>query len=148
MAKQDTEMTALAKVDEMIAAAQGMVVSGTSKALATAFEGQIIEEVVKLEDGQLLKGIYLGPGGSLDVTDPSTGETRPLNTWKVRHPANRQIVALLLGCAKLNRFFGGVPVGSAVTILRRGSVRSNAGRVVNDFVTAHTPPAETAVAAG
>ncbi len=141
MAKQKEESTALATVDEMVAAAQGMVKSGTSAALLSAFQGMVIEEVVSLEEGRMLNGLYLGPGGPLDVTDPSTGEVRPLNTWRVQHPTNKQVVALLLGCAKLNRFFGGCPVGSKVTIVRRGTVKSRAGRVVNDYVTGHIPPA-------
>lgn len=142
MAKKDTnaETTVLATVDEKLAAAQGMIQKGTSANLQAGFEGMIIEEVVKLDDGQMMRGIYRGPGGTVDVTNPATGEVGPVGTWRVQHPTNEQVVALILGCAKLNRFFGGIPIGSEVTIVRRGSVRSNSGRVVNDYVTGHIPP--------
>lgn len=134
--------TTLATVDDLLAAAQGMTTKATAATLGRAFEGMIVEEIVKIEEGQTMQGIFLGAGGATEVADPQTGEIRPLGTWRIQHPKNPQIVALVLDCAKLRRFFGGIPVGSRVTLYRRGAVRSAKGRVVNDYLCAHVPPAK------
>lgn len=101
---------------------------------ASWLKGVQVEKIVPLADGQGVRGAFLGAGGPVEISDPLTGEVRPLGTWRVRVAAS--VVIRLLDSARLRSDLCNLPTdGSAhVRIMRVGSVDTKRGRRVTDYV--------------
>lgn len=83
-----------------------------ARALASN-KGFHIEQVVPLRQGDSVDGIYVGPGGDIQLKDDSL-----IPSWKVA--LTPQVTAILVGTYKLNQFFRGTPIGMRVIIEHKG----------------------------
>lgn len=145
MSKNDTKGTGLStelkSAEEIMAAAGQMVTKATSNTIQRAYGGMTIEQIVKVEEGQTITGIYRGLGPVVDVADPQDPNVmRPLQTFKIANIANPKVVALLLDSAQLGRFLRALPVGSKVSCTKLGQVAGRGGRRVNQWLLGHEPP--------
>jgi len=104
-------------------------------------EGVQLERVVKLEDGQGLRGKFLGAGAFIQTTDMTTGEVKDLPTWRIEVRPNQ--VARLIGTYQLNQAFSIMPPSTLVRVARIGLVETKNKRRVTDYVVAVEKPAAT-----
>lgn len=146
MSKQKETGTALStevlSAEEMMAAAGQMVSKATGAKIKSAYADLVIEQVVKIEDGQTITGIYRGLGPMIDVADPQDPSVqRPLQSYRIANEHNPKVVALVLHSAQLGRFLQSIPVGSRVAMTRLGQVAATGSRRVNQWLLGHTPPA-------
>ena len=111
-------------------------------------EGIKIERIVTLEAGQGVRGMYLGIGPTVEVTDPVTGEVRDLPTRRIE--VKKDIVVRLLDTSQLKRELDATPVGTRLRIIKLGQVDTRKGRRVNDFIVAPetTQPAANGTQSG
>lgn len=83
-----------------------------ARALASN-KGFHIEQVVPLRQGDSVDGIYVGPGGDIQLKDDSL-----IPSWKVA--LTPQVTVILVGTYKLNQFFRGTPIGTRVIVEHKG----------------------------
>lgn len=102
-------------------------------------EGIKIERIVTLDNGQGVRGEFLGVGPTVEVSDPVTGEVRDLPTWRIE--VKKDIVIRLLDSSQLGREFKTMTVGTRVRVIKLGQVDTRKGRRVNDFIVAPETPA-------
>lgn len=100
-------------------------------------EGIKIERIATLEPGDGIRGIFQGPGPTVEVSDPVTGETRDLGTWRIE--VKPDVVCRLLTSSQLEREFRAIAVGRRVRVIKLGQVATRKGRRVNDFVVGVEP---------
>lgn len=83
-----------------------------ARALASN-KGFHIEQVVPLRQGDSVDGVYVGPGGDIQLKDDSL-----IPSWRVA--LTPQVTAILVGTYKLNQFFRGIPIGTRVIVEHKG----------------------------
>lgn len=101
---------------------------------ATWFTGIKLERIVTLQDGQGIRGHFLGAGGPVDVSDPVTGEVKALGTWRILVAPN--IVCRLLDSAQLRSEFANLRGDGTVRVrvIRVGVAKTGRGRNVTQYV--------------
>ena len=104
---------------------------------ATWLEGIKIARIVKLDDGQGVRGIYMGLGANVEVHDPTTGEVRDVPTHLVE--VRPDVMVRLIESSQLKRELAIVPPGTRVRIMKIGQVDTRRGRRVNDYIVAVEP---------
>lgn len=108
---------------------------------ASWLKGVDIERIVPLADGNGVRGIFLGEGGPVEVTDPDTGEIRALGTWRIR--VQPQLVIRILDSARLRSDLAKLATDGTVRVrvMRLGVKNTSRGRRVTDYVTGVEPSA-------
>lgn len=140
MAKEKT--TALASVPavpatEALTAPDGRALGWVPES-EDAFAGQSVTHMVTLEANAAIRGIFEGPGDSVEMTDPSTGELREVGTWKIR--VAKTVCMQFATSAQLDAKLKSYPIGAVVTIKKLPeSRRSRAGRVVSQYLVSDPP---------
>lgn len=99
---------------------------------ASWLDGITIERIVPLQEGQGVRGIFLGRGPSVEVADPVTGEVRELGTWRIE--VSPGVVIRLLDSARLRSDLAALAPQVKVRIMRLGSVDTKRGRRVTDYI--------------
>jgi hypothetical protein len=98
-------------------------------------DGVQLERLLTLADGQGIRGLFLGAGPLVEMTDPATGEVRPVGTW--RFEVRPGIIVRLLGGARLDAEFKSMEAGKVrVRVARIGQVSTRRGRRVTDYLIA------------
>lgn len=97
-------------------------------------DGVTVERTITLEEGQGIRGRFLGSGPPVELTDPVTGELKELGTWRIELRAG--IVARLLDSARLRVELRSATLGRRVRIARLGTLRTSKGRNVTDYLVA------------
>lgn len=133
MAKKET---ALATNDVNSAMVTGMadpVRKATPADLQSLKErGASFERVIKLaEDGDMIEGVYLGPGVPCETEDQVTKQTKPLPTWRIQLDGGG--VARLLGGYQIDRELPALGEGKRVVIVRVGEEQTRKGNRVTSF---------------
>lgn len=95
--------------------------------------GVNIERVVTLDPGKMVRGLYLGLGPKVELTDPVTGEVRELDTHRIE--VKPGVVARLIESHQLARELPPLQ-GKRVRVMKLGQVSTRKGRRVNDFIVA------------
>lgn len=95
--------------------------------------GVNIERVVTLDAGKMVRGLYLGTGPVVELTDPVTGEVRELQTHRIE--VKPGVVARLIESHQLARELPPLK-GQRVRVMKLGQVSTRKGRRVNDFIVA------------
>ena len=136
----------LSKAIARVQGAQGLqeVISEDSfiEVLSPEFlENVTLERIVKLEDGQGLRGMFLGAGAFIETTSLETGEVVNLPTWRIEVRPSQ--VARLIGTYQLNQAFSIMPPSTMVRVARLGMVETKNKRRVTDYVVAVEKPAKT-----
>lgn len=127
-----TELARMDDVDGPLASGDAITkFSGSAKDLID--EGFSAEVIHTLQDGEAIRGVFAGPGGAVEVSDPNTGELRQLPTWRVRAKDGGLVVSLL-GAAQLNARLAGVAVGTEIFVQRKGKTRTTKGRNCNNYL--------------
>lgn len=113
---------------------------GLKRAGDDAWAGKSVTQMYSLTPDDALCGIFEGKGPDVDMTDPATGEVKPVSSWFIRvSPALR---FQILGASQLDAKLGAYPVGAEVTIQKLAeSRRSRAGRVVSQYLVSDPPVA-------
>lgn len=118
--------------------------TGIRVADASMFDGMDIDQVITLEDGQGVVGIFRGEGDGVEVNrlDAKPGEPTSalLKTWRIEIDTGR--VAQLVSSAQLDRRMPGVPLGAKVSIARLGAGKTRRGTNVTRYIVGVQPTAE------
>jgi hypothetical protein len=129
----DAEVTDLATLAERAADLSTAYVEQID---ASWLKGVAIERIVPLADGQGIRGVFLGAGPPVEVSDPVTGEVRPLGTW--RFQVAPDVVIRLLDSARLKSDLSAFHTDGSVRlrVMRLGQKKTNRGRNVTDYIVA------------
>ena len=137
MAKPKSE-TALAVVSETAIMVNGVALGYVPEG-DDAFAGMSVTEMISLEDGRAIRGIFLGKGDAVEMNDPQTGELRLVDTWKLR--IDKRVCVTFATSAQLDSKLKNYPEGEVVTVQKLAeSRRSRAGRVVSQYRVSDPPP--------
>ena len=100
---------------------------------AESLKGIDLERVVSLDAGQMLRGIYLGTGPNVELTDTVTGEVRELATHRIE--VRPGMIARVIESYQLARELPPLK-GQRVRVIRLNQVSTRKGRRVNEWVVA------------
>ncbi len=87
------------------------------------------------EEGEGVKGIYLGPGAGVEVEDVSTGEMRPVLTWLFEVAPG--VTIALMGNYQINRTMEKAELGTVIQIVRGATERTRKGTQVTPVHVFH-----------
>lgn len=104
------------------------------------FEGVTIERVVPMEDKMGVRGVFLGAGPPVEITDQATGEIRPLGTWRLQ--VAPLVVIRVLDSARLKSEFTGKKDDGSLRcrVMRMGSGKARSGKNFTDYVVGWEAP--------
>lgn len=101
--------------------------------------GLIGEKLVVLKTGDVVRGIYMGPGPSITLMnkrqiDKVTGEVGPptVKTWRIQHASGNFV--RVMGSYQLDQEFPSIPVGTPVQIIHGGQVDTGNGQRANNML--------------
>lgn len=121
------------EIDGPLSVSDTGIVQASPDADLLLADGYSSEMVHTLQDGETIKGVFLGRGGNVEVSDPNTGEMREIPTWRVRSKSGA-VTINLLGASQLNARLAGLVEGTNLVISRRGKSRTARGRNVNNYL--------------
>lgn len=121
---------------------EALVVNGKAMGFLSetedAFEGVAVSHMVSLGDIPGIRGIFEGPGETVEMADPADGSMREVPTWRVRVAKN--VCFQFATSAQLDAKLKAYPIGEVVTIKKLPeSRRSRAGRVVSQYLVSDPP---------
>jgi hypothetical protein len=117
------------------------------RAGAKDFDGQTIERIVPMQEGDSIRGVFQGPGEPLEMADANTGEIRVLGTWRVlvaHLPGGGQAIAVLISSSQLEREFArfkredGTWEKPFITVVRGPQIDTRGGRRVTQYLVGRT----------
>ncbi len=103
-------------------------------AMMNSGEFEFAPQVLSMEEGQMVAGILEGNGPDAEITDPQSGEVRPVPTWIIATPDGSARVSILSSAQlekKLPPFIGG-----HVRIVRGKDLKTSNNRRVTDYLVA------------
>ena len=137
MAKQSTE---IARKDDVQSVALSKL-NSAEFAKEMVSRGFGTEQYYKMQEGDKLLGIYLGPGADAEMRPDENGEIKFLKTWRI-NPIDIEtrksfgITVRLQGSHELNQFFSELPAGTVFGLENAGKVQIGLRQVTkyNKFV--------------
>jgi hypothetical protein len=99
---------------------------------AETLKGYQLEHVLSVKEGHAIKGVYLGIGPSIDMTDDTTGEVRAVKTHRLQIGPN--MIARLIGSVGLDSKMLDDYIGKEIMVLRGPKVDTRKGRRVNQYI--------------
>jgi hypothetical protein len=100
---------------------------------------QSFSPVYPIPEGRGVRGTFEGPGEPVLMNTPgSTGEKRPVGTWRIR--VSEQLCLLIPTAAQLDSRLPTYPIGAEISIIKqRGKVESRAGNQVRQYLISDPP---------
>lgn len=97
-------------------------------------ENVVIERVVKLAEGQGIRGIFRGRGPDIEIAKRGDDDASIVATWRLQMADGN--IARLMSSHQLYAAFEKMPEGTAVRVAKMGTIETRAGRRCSDYIIA------------